>query len=124
MVTFGEIESLNITVYGGITFVMTLFTMIVLVNITKRILHCFCNILFLCYRCFAHDSYFQQKHDACNILGLTSTEKCIFATSMLTYNVILNVCDEYCKLGDAIAMETLNFFCKDMTKCFESMYLE
>jgi hypothetical protein len=33
---------------------------------------------------------------------------------MLTYNVVLNVCDEYCKLGDVIAMETLKRFCKSM----------
>jgi hypothetical protein len=57
-------------------------------------------------------------------LGLTSIEKCTFAIRMLTYNVVLNVCDEYCKLGDAIAMETLKRFCKDMRKCFEYMYLE
>jgi hypothetical protein len=83
-----------------------------------------CHIHILHYGCFAHDSYFQQKHDVCNILGLKSIEKWTFAIRILTYNVVLNVCDEYCKLGDAIAMETLKRFCKDMRKCFESMYLE
>jgi hypothetical protein len=58
----------------------------------------------------AHDSYFQQKHDDCNILGLSSIQKCTKVIMMLACGVIVDVCDEYCRLGELIAMETLKRF--------------
>jgi hypothetical protein len=53
----------------------------------------------------AHDLYFRQKHDACGILGLFPIQKFIVMLKMLAYNVVVDTCDEYCKLGKSTSME-------------------
>jgi hypothetical protein len=71
----------------------------------------------------ANDPYFQQKCDACGIFGLSSIHKCIVALKMLTYNVTINACGVYCRLGKSIVMEALKRFCKVVKECFETKYL-
>jgi len=72
----------------------------------------------------AHDSYFQQEHDGCNILPLFSIKKCTKIIRMLACGVIVDVCDEYCRLGKLIAMEALKRFCKVVREWFESWYFQ
>jgi hypothetical protein len=70
----------------------------------------------------AHDPYFQQKHDACGILGLFPIQKFIVMLKMLAYNVVVDTCDEYCKLGKSTSMEAWKKFCNVVKECFKTKY--
>ncbi len=59
-----------------------------------------------------HNSYFVQKKDATRPLGFSSIQKCIVAIRMLTYDVVANYIDKYCRLNESIALECLKRFVK------------
>jgi hypothetical protein len=65
-----------------------------------------------------HDFYFVQKRDAIWFLGLSSNHKCVVAIRMLTYHVVANYTDNYCRLNESIALECLKRFVKAIRTCF------
>jgi hypothetical protein len=71
-----------------------------------------------------HDSYFIQKRDVTRLLGLSSIQKCIVAIRMLSYDVVANYIDEYCRLNESTTFECLKRFVKVIRTCFESNYLK
>jgi len=68
----------------------------------------------------AHDPYFQQKHDACGISGLFSIKKFTTMLKMLAYSVVVDTCDEYCRLGKSTSMEALKKFCNVVKECLNT----
>lgn len=120
MQRFGENKSSNMIIYSGTIFVMSLFIMIIFLNnVTSYVLSFFVTLWVL----VAHYFYLQQKHNACNILNLSSIQKCIFSIRKLTYGGIVDVCNGYCKLKKQTIMETLNFLERTIKQCFELNYL-
>ena len=62
-------------------------------------------------RVCARDDWFVQKLDACGSLGLSSIQKCTAALRMLAYGVSADATDEYCRIGESTAMESMKRFC-------------
>jgi hypothetical protein len=69
-----------------------------------------------------HDFYFVQKRDATRLLGFLSIQNCIVTIKMLSYNVVANYIDKYCKLNKSTTLECLKRFVKVIRTCFESNY--
>jgi hypothetical protein len=67
----------------------------------------------------APNSYFQHTCDVCGVLGLSSIFKHTLAIKDLTYGVVAGVSDEYCKLGEVIAMGALKIFYKVVKMFFK-----
>jgi hypothetical protein len=55
----------------------------------------------------AHDPYFIQKKDVCDVLGLSSIQKCTSVLHMLAYNQVVDACNEYCRIGENTSHECL-----------------
>ena len=55
----------------------------------------------------AHDSYFVQKRNSANKLGLSSLQKITAALRMLAYGVSGDLVDEYVWIGETTALESL-----------------
>jgi hypothetical protein len=55
----------------------------------------------------AHDPYFIQKRDACDVLGLSLVQKCTSVLHMLAYSKVVDACDEYCRIGKNTSHECL-----------------
>jgi len=70
-----------------------------------------------------HDSFFLQKSDASGLLGLSFIQKCIVVLRMLAYGVAADATDEYCRIGESTAMESMKRFVKAVRVVFESQYL-
>ena len=68
--------------------------------------------LFLCFqsKVEAHDSYFVQKINSANKLGLSSLQKITAAPRMLAYGVLGDLMDEYVQIGETTALESLKNF--------------
>jgi len=73
---------------------------------------------------YAHDSYFLQKWDALGNIGLNSIQKCIVALHILFYGITLGVVDEYCQMGESMAMEAIKCFVKVVKETFETKNLK
>ncbi|XP_075659002.1 uncharacterized protein LOC142628849 [Castanea sativa] len=58
----------------------------------------------------AHDSYFVQKRDSANKLGLSSLQKIIVALRMFAYEVSGNFMDEYVQIRETTALQSLKKF--------------
>jgi hypothetical protein len=58
------------------------------------------------------NDYFVQKRDTCGLWGFSSIQKCTATLRMLAYGVIADATDEYCRIGESIAMESMKRFCK------------
>jgi hypothetical protein len=58
-------------------------------------------------RICAHEPYFVQKRDACDIIGLSLIQKCTSVLCMLTYNQVVDACDEYYRIGKNPSHECL-----------------
>ncbi|XP_075665731.1 uncharacterized protein LOC142635468 [Castanea sativa] len=54
----------------------------------------------------AHDSYFVQKRNSANKLGLSSLQKITAALRMLAYGVSGDLLDEYVRIGETTALES------------------
>ncbi|XP_050278223.1 uncharacterized protein LOC126719741 [Quercus robur] len=81
--------------------------------------------LFLCIQSQveAHDSYFVQKRNSANKLGLSSLQKIIAALRMLTYGVSGDLIDEYVRIGETTALESLKKFVTAVIDVFSEEYL-
>jgi hypothetical protein len=69
------------------------------------------------------DSYFVQSSDAVGQLGLSSLQKCTAAMRMLAYGAAADATDEYCRLGESTALESMKRFVNAIRGCFEAEYL-
>ena len=71
----------------------------------------------------AHDSYFVQKRNSANILGLSSLQKIILALRMLAYGVSGDLIDEYVRIAEITALESLKKFATAVIDVFSKEYL-
>ena len=71
----------------------------------------------------AHDEYFVQKRNAANVLGLSCFQKVTAAMRMLTYEVPADATDEYVRIGESTALESLRRFVAAVVDIFEDEYL-
>jgi hypothetical protein len=71
----------------------------------------------------AHDNYFLQKRDAAGVLGLSCFQKVTAAFRMLTYGVPADATDEYVRIGESTALESLRRFVAAVVEIFEAEYL-
>lgn len=58
----------------------------------------------------SHDDYFVQKRSAANVLGLSCFQKVAAAFRMLTYGVPADLTDEYVRIAESTAIESLRRF--------------
>ena len=70
-----------------------------------------------------HDSYFVQKRNNANKLGLSSLQKITAALRMLVYGVLGDLIDEYVRIGETIALESLKKFVTTVIDVFSEEYL-
>ena len=71
----------------------------------------------------AFDSYFVQKVDATDTLGLSNIQKCIVAIRMIGYSVPSNTTEEYPKMAKSTAMESMKRFVRVIRGVYEKQYL-
>jgi len=71
----------------------------------------------------AHDDYFVQKRDAANVLGLSCFQKITAAMRMITYGVPADATDEYIRIGESTAFESLRRFVVAVDEIFGEQYL-
>ena len=71
----------------------------------------------------AHDSYFVQKRNSANKLGLSSLQKIIVALRMLAYGVSGDLMDEYVWIGETTTLESLKKFVTVIIDVFSEEYL-
>ena len=68
--------------------------------------------LFLCIqsKVEAYNSYFVQKRNSANKLDLSSLQKITATLRMLAYGVSSDLIDEYVRIGETTALESLKKF--------------
>ncbi|XP_058449338.1 uncharacterized protein LOC131429296 [Malaya genurostris] len=69
------------------------------------------------------NDYFRQKVDAVGKPGLTAIQKCFAAVRMLAYGIAADSLDEYTRMGDSTAMQSLKQFCQTIISVFGDYYL-
>ena len=67
----------------------------------------------------SYDDYFVQKRSAANVLGLSCFQKVTAAFRMLTYRVPDDATDEYVRIGESTAIESLRRFVAAVVDLFE-----
>ncbi|KAF8409735.1 hypothetical protein HHK36_005814 [Tetracentron sinense] len=75
------------------------------------------------YAVEAYDPYFVQKIDAIGMLGLSSLQKITAAMRMLAYVVAADYVDEYVRIGESTAIESLKKFVQVVVAIFSDEYL-
>ena len=71
----------------------------------------------------SYDDYFVQKRSAANVLGLSCFQKVTAAFRILTYGVPADATDEYVRIGESTAIESLRKFVAAVVDLFEEEYL-
>ena len=71
----------------------------------------------------SYNDYFVQKRSATNVLGLSCFQKVTAAFRMLTYGVPADATDEYVRIGESTAIESLCRFVVAIVDLFEEEYL-
>jgi hypothetical protein len=71
----------------------------------------------------AHDDYFVQKRNAAQVLGLSCFQKVTAAFRMLTYGIPADLTDEYIRIAESTALESLRRFVAAVVDIFEDEYL-
>ena len=71
----------------------------------------------------SYDDYFVQKRSATNVLGLSCFQKVTAAFRMLTYGVPADATDEYVRIEESTAIESLRRFVAVVVDLFEEEYL-
>ncbi|XP_028068936.1 uncharacterized protein LOC114271522 [Camellia sinensis] len=71
----------------------------------------------------AYDPYFVQKKDAIGVLGLSSLQKMTAAMRMLAYGVAADSVDDYVRIGESTAIESLQRFVQAVVAIFSDVYL-
>ena len=70
-----------------------------------------------------HDDYFVQKRNVANVLGLSCFQKITAAMRMLSYGVPADATDEYVRIGESTALESLRRFVDAVDELFGEEYL-
>ncbi|XP_024007289.1 uncharacterized protein LOC112083492 [Eutrema salsugineum] len=70
-----------------------------------------------------HDNYFTQKRDTIGRLGLSSLQKGTAVLRMLAYGLPADATDEYVKIGESTALESMKIFCRAIVDIFSEQYL-
>jgi hypothetical protein len=70
-----------------------------------------------------HDDYFVQKRDRIKRLGLSPLQKITTAFRMLTYGVAADATDDYIRIAESTAIESLKRFVKAIVEIFGDEYL-
>jgi hypothetical protein len=71
----------------------------------------------------AHSSYFKQMKNVLGVLGLSCLQKVIIVHSILTYDIPTDLIDEYLRIGETTAIESLRAFVKAIVEVFGDWYL-
>ncbi|XP_073120172.1 uncharacterized protein [Henckelia pumila] len=70
-----------------------------------------------------HDNYLVKKVDVLGRLGLSPHQKITAAMRILAYDAVADSTDEYVKIGECTAIESLKRFCRAMVEVFGDWYL-
>ena len=70
-----------------------------------------------------HDSYFQHRIDAIGRCGLSTLQKVTAVFRMLAYGLPADATDEYVKIGESTAIESMKRFCRAIVEIFAEQYL-
>ena len=70
-----------------------------------------------------HDNYFVQKRNGAGVRGLSCFQKVTAAMRMLTYGIPADATDEYIRIGESTALESLRKFVAAVVDIFEDEYL-
>jgi hypothetical protein len=70
-----------------------------------------------------HDDYFVQKKNAVGALGFSSLQKVTAAYRQLAYGVPADYVDEYVRIGESTAIESLRKFVRSICEIFGAEYL-
>jgi hypothetical protein len=65
-----------------------------------------------------HDNYFEQKRNATQQQGLSCLQKLTAVFRMLTYGVAADATDEYVRIGESTALQSLRRFVKAVIEVF------
>ncbi|KAK9999556.1 hypothetical protein SO802_019159 [Lithocarpus litseifolius] len=81
--------------------------------------------LFLCIKSNQEekDEYFVQKRNAAGVLGLSSLQKMTAALRMLAYGVAVDFTNEYVRIGESTAIESLKKFVEAIVDIYSTEYL-
>ncbi|CAL5357865.1 unnamed protein product [Camellia sinensis] len=71
----------------------------------------------------AHNSYFLQKQDAAYVFGLSPLQKMTSAMRILSYGVAADAVDDYIRIGESTAIQSLQQFCNSVIEIFGEEYL-
>ncbi|XP_017245657.1 uncharacterized protein LOC108217333 [Daucus carota subsp. sativus] len=71
----------------------------------------------------AHDNYFTQRTDAVGIRGMSSLQKVTAALRILAYGTAADAIDDYVRIGESTAIESLRRFVKSIVEVFGTEYL-
>jgi hypothetical protein len=66
----------------------------------------------------AHNPYFKQRTDALGVLGLSCLQKVTAAHRILVYGIPADLTDEYLRIGETTAIESLRAFVKAIVEVF------
>ncbi|KAK1605723.1 hypothetical protein QYE76_029396 [Lolium multiflorum] len=69
-----------------------------------------------------YDPYFQCRPDATGVLGFTSYQKCSAAIRMLSYGMVVDIFDEYLRMGESTCLESMYRFCRAVIAVFGEYY--
>ena len=70
-----------------------------------------------------HDNYFQQRSDGLGRPGLSTLQKVTAVFRMLAYGLPADATDEYVKIGQSTAIESMKRFCRAIVEIFAERYL-
>jgi len=70
-----------------------------------------------------HDNYFAQKRNAAGTLGLSCLQKVVAAFRMIAYGVAADATDDYVRIGESTALESLRRFVRAVVHIFGLEYM-
>jgi hypothetical protein len=71
----------------------------------------------------AYNPYFKQRIDVIGVLGLSCLQKITAAHRILAYDIPADLIDEYLRMGETTAIESLRAFVKAIVEVFGDWYL-
>ncbi|XP_035545784.1 uncharacterized protein LOC118348335 [Juglans regia] len=72
----------------------------------------------------SYEQYFVQRRDSAGRIGLSSMQKIIVSLRMLAYGVTGDFIDEYIRIGESTAIESLKKFSETIVSVFSESYLQ
>jgi hypothetical protein len=70
-----------------------------------------------------HDHYFVQKENAAGVCGFSCLQKVTASLRQLAYGVPADYVDEYVRIGESTAIESLRIFVRSIVDVFSKEYL-